>query len=215
MIDFITTHWLEILGTLVGLVYLWLELKANKYMWIAGVIMPAISIFVYYDAGLYADLGINVYYLVAAVYGYVLWQLTFRKNKRKKDSKTKELPISRTPRKMYWILFATFALAFVAIGLILKLQTDSTVPWWDSFTTAMSIVGMWMLARKWIEQWWTWIIVDGVCFGLYIYKGIYFYAALYGFYTIVAVYGYYKWKRMMGAAPSRPPRGGGEERPNY
>jgi nicotinamide mononucleotide transporter len=65
----------------------------------------------------------------------------------------------------------------------------------------MSIVGMWMLARKWIEQWWTWIIVDGVCFGLYIYKGIYFYAALYGFYTIVAVYGYYKWKRMMGAAP--------------
>ena len=177
-------------------------------MWIAGIIMPAISIFVYYDAGLYADLGINVYYLVAAVYGYVLWQLTFRKNKRKKDSKTKELPISRTPRKMYWILFATFALAFVAIGLILKLQTDSTVPWWDSFTTAMSIVGMWMLARKWIEQWWTWIIVDGVCFGLYIYKGIYFYAALYGFYTIVAVYGYYKWKRMMGAAhrPTDPPQ---------
>ncbi|MBP5479439.1 MAG: nicotinamide mononucleotide transporter, partial [Bacteroidaceae bacterium] len=78
MIDFITTHWLEILGTLVGLVYLWLELKANKYMWIAGIIMPAISIFVYYDAGLYADLGINVYYLGAAIYGYVLWQLTFR-----------------------------------------------------------------------------------------------------------------------------------------
>ena len=72
----------------------------------------------------------------------------------------------------------------------------------------MSIVGMWMLARKWIEQWWTWIIVDGVCFGLYIYKGIYFYAALYGFYTIVAVYGYYKWKRMMGAAhrPTDPPQ---------
>ena len=61
---------LEIIGTLVGLVYLWLEYKASIWLWIASIIMPAIYIFVYYEAGLYADFGINIYYLGAAVYGW-------------------------------------------------------------------------------------------------------------------------------------------------
>ena len=77
-------------------------------------------------------------------------------------------------------------------------RTDSTVPWWDAFTTALSIVGMWMLARKWLEQWWVWMLVDVVSCGLYIYKGIYFYAALYGIYAVVAWYGYRKWKGLSG-----------------
>ncbi|MCR5312466.1 MAG: nicotinamide riboside transporter PnuC [Bacteroidaceae bacterium] len=192
-IEYLTDNWLEILGTLIGIIYLWLELKANIYMWIAGIIMPAISIFVYYDAGLYADFGINVYYLIAAIYGFAVWTM---KDKHAK-TKNKELPITYTPKSMYAILLATFVLAFLAIGFILVNFTDSNVPWWDSFTTALSIVGMWMLARKWIEQWWTWIAVDAVCCGLYIYKGIFFYSALYGLYTIIAIYGYFEWKKIM------------------
>ena len=65
---------LEIIGTLVGLLYLWLEYKASIYLWIAGIIMPAIYIFVYYNAGLYADFGINIYYLGAAIYGWMMWK---------------------------------------------------------------------------------------------------------------------------------------------
>ena len=75
--------------------------------------------------------------------------------------------------------------------------TDSNVPWLDSFTTALSIVGMWMLARKYVEQWWAWIGVDAVSTGLYIYKGLDFTAALYGLYTIIAIFGYFKWKKLM------------------
>ena len=67
-------NWLEIIGTLVGLVYLWLEYKASIWLWLASVIMPAIYIFVYYEAGLYADFGINIYYLGAAVYGWLVWK---------------------------------------------------------------------------------------------------------------------------------------------
>ena len=70
---------LEIFGTLVGLVYLWLEYRASIYLWIAGVVMPAIYIFVYYKAGLYADFGINIYYLIAAVYGWFFWMWGHRK----------------------------------------------------------------------------------------------------------------------------------------
>ena len=66
-------NFLEIFGTIVGLVYLWLEYRASIYLWIAGIVMPAIYIFVYYKAGLYADFGINIYYLIAAIYGWVFW----------------------------------------------------------------------------------------------------------------------------------------------
>lgn len=188
-------NYLEIIGATVGLVYLWLEYRASIYLWIAGIIMPAIYIFVYYDAGLYADFGINIYYLLAAVYGWMAWM--YGGNSRKGEKK--ELPITHAPMKIYLPLTIVFLVAFVGIAWILIEFTDSNVPWLDSFTTALSIVGMWMLARKYVEQWWVWIVVDVVCCGLYIYKDLYFTSALYGLYSIIAIFGYFKWQR--DAAP--------------
>ena len=193
---------LEIFGTLVGLVYLWLEYRASIYLWIAGVVMPAIYIFVYYKAGLYADFGINIYYLIAAVYGWFFWMWGHRKKKcrpadQPTDGRSKALPIVHTPWKSYHPLTVVFIVAFIGIAWILIEYTDSNVPWLDSFTTALSIVGMWMLARKYIEQWFAWIIVDIVCCGLYIYKDLYFTSALYGLYSIIAIFGYFKWKKLM------------------
>ena len=85
----------------------------------------------------------------------------------------------------------------IVIVSILIQYTDSTVPWLDSFTTALSIVAMWMLARKYVEQWLIWIVVDTVSAGLYIYKGLYFTAGLYAFYAIIAYFGYKEWRRLM------------------
>ena len=196
MQDYLRDNWIEILGTICGVVYLYQELKASIWMWLTGIIMPALSLFVYYETGLYADFGINVYYLFASVYGFFVWQFG-----KKKDQA--ERPITHTPHHKYWLLTLTFTLCFVAIGFLLQAYTDSTVPWWDSFTTALSIVGMWMLARKWLEQWWTWVAVDAVSSAIYIYKGIYFYAALYGLYTLIAIYGYFKWKQLMTQSSSQ------------
>lgn len=193
-------HTLEIIGTLVGLLYLWLEYRASIYLWIAGIIMPAIYIFVYYDAGLYADFGINIYYLGAAIYGWMMWKYgTFLRRKllRRETAQQEELPITRMPLRYLLPLTAIFVVTLIGIAYILINFTDSNVPWLDSFTTALSIVGMWMLARKYVEQWWTWIAVDAVSTGLYIYKGLDFTAALYGLYTIIAIFGYFKWKKMM------------------
>ena len=92
-------------------------------------------------------------------------------------------------------LAAVFAVTFVGIAWVLINFTDSNVPWLDSFTTALSIIGMWMLARKYAEQWWAWVGVDAMSTGLYIYKGLDFTAALYGLYTIIAIFGYFKWKK--------------------
>ena len=182
---------LEIIGTLVGLVYLWLEYKASIYLWIASIIMPAIYIFVYYEAGLYADFGINIYYLGAAVYGWMMWKYGG------KTKETNELPITQMPIRN-WLKAGVVCLVInFLIGWILVNFTDSDVPWWDAFTTALSVIGMWMLARKYLEQWLVWIVVDVVCVGLYIYKELYFTSGLYALYAIIAIFGWLNWKKMM------------------
>lgn len=186
---------IEILGTIVGLAYIWLEYRASIYLWITGIIMPAIYLFIYYNAGLYADFGINIYYLAIALYGWIAWKTGFSITGRHKESK--ELTISRMSKEGLYKAIAIYIAAQLMIAWILSSYTDSNVVWADSFTTALSIVGMWMLARKYLEQWWIWIVVDIASSGLYIYKELYFTAVLYMLYAIIAIFGYFKWKRMM------------------
>lgn len=186
---------LEVIGTIVGLAYLWLEYKASIYLWIASIIMPAIYIFVYYEAGLYADFGINIYYLAIAVYGWITWKYGHKFLKQPKE--VKELPITHLSASGWMKAIGAYVIAQFLIAWILIQYTDSMVPWIDAFTTALSIVGMWMLARKYVEQWGVWMIVDVVSAGLYVYKELYFTAGLYAIYAIIAIFGYKKWKSMM------------------
>lgn len=185
---------LEIFGFLVGLLYLYWEYHADPKMWFANIAMPTISFWVYYRAGLYADFAMNCYYFIIAIYGYAVW--TMRGRRAKKEGK-KQLPITHIPMKILAICIVAFAGVYGIIVYWLLNFTDSTVPWLDGFTTALSIIAMWMLARKYIEQWIAWILVDGVCVYLYIFKDRPFYAVLYGCYTVIAFFGYAKWRRLM------------------
>lgn len=187
---------LEIFGTIVGLVYLWLEYKASIYLWIVSVIMPAINLFVYFNAGLYADFAMDIYYLVIAVYGWMVWRYGL---KMKVEKKAKPAVITHLPFRVSAVLLLVFVVLFVVIAQVLIHFTNSTVPWLDSFTTSLSIIAMWVLARKHLEQWLIWIVVDAVSAYLYAYKGLYFYCGLYTLYIIVAVFGYRKWRSMMVA----------------
>ena len=182
---------LEIIGTIVGLIYLWLEYRASIYLWAASIVMPAIYLFVYYDAGLYADFGINIYYLFAAIYGWAVWKYGNTTHEQQ------ELPITHIPLRNGLKALAVFVVAFIAIAWILINHTDSDVPWCDAFTTALSIIGMWMLARKYVEQWLVWLVVDMITVGLYIYKGIPITASLYLLYCALAVVGYRRWLRQI------------------
>lgn len=185
----------EIAGFVIGVIYLWWEYHANRLMWLASVIMPAVSLYVYYSRGLYADFGINIYYLIIAVYGFLHWSRGGDAHDSKTKSK-KQRDVTHAPRRAWVIVPLMTGVLWVALWWILTRFTNSTVPIPDAFTTALSIVAMWMLARKWAEQWLAWLVVDAVCVGLYIYKGIYLYAGLYAIYTVIAVMGYAKWCRM-------------------
>lgn len=193
---------LEFLGFTVGLVYLWFEYHANPRMWIASVVMPMISMWIYWRKGLYADFGINIYYLAIAVYGYAVW--TSRRGAGPSATRSEPRPITRMPAWAWGGAGAAFVLIWWGLYMWLSRMTDSNVPLYDSFTTALSIVALWMLARKYVEQWLAWLVVDAVCVGLYIYKGIYLYASLYTVYTVIAWLGYRKWRRMMAAPGASP-----------
>lgn len=181
---------LELCGCVVGLVYLWLEYKASIWLWLAGIIMPALYIWIYYDSGLYADMGINIYYLLASIYGWAAWKFG------KGTSGDKGTDITGFPIRLLPAYLAATAVFTYIIWLILTNFTDSTVPIADSFTTALSIIGMWMLSKKYAEQWLAWILVDVVSCVLYWYKDLYFTSALYGLYALIAVGGYLKWRKM-------------------
>ena len=184
-------NWLEVVGTIVGLVYLYLEYKASIYLWIASVIMPAIYLVVFYDAGLYADTAINIYYLIIALYGWFAW--------RYGSEQKSELTITHASTKVWVAMAATYIVAQLLFSAVLIYLTDSDVPLFNGATAALSVVGMWMLARKYIEQWIVWIVVDILSAALYLYKGLEPTAVLYILYAVIAIFGYRKWKKLMTA----------------
>ena len=188
---------IDMAGLVLGLIYLWLEYKASIWLWLAGVIMPIVHGYLYWERGLYADFGMEIYYVLAAIYGYVLWRWHSR---RADGDKKAEKAVSRFPLRQVLPVAIIGLVLWALIYWILVRFTDSSVPLCDSFTTALSMVAMWALAQKYAEQWLLWFVVDAVCAVLYVYKQIPFTAALYGFYTVIALLGYRQWLRMIPAA---------------
>jgi nicotinamide mononucleotide transporter len=219
MTEFLSTHWLDIVTTILGLIYLVLEYRASIALWVVGIVMPAMDIYLYWSHGLYGDAGMAVYYTLAAIYGYAVWKFgaKWKRMLKRKASEaagsdkaldadgsdkavdaaggsSEELPITFFPRRLILRTLGFFLLAWAATYYVLVAYTNSTVPLLDAFTNALSFVGLWALARKYVEQWLFWIAVDVVCCYLYVVKGIPFKAGLYGLYVVIAVMGYRKWK---------------------
>ncbi len=184
----ISNHYEEILGTLFSLVYLYFSIKQNIWLWPLGLISSAIYVYVFFKAGIYADMALQVYYVVISIYGWYYW------SRKKTKNTNSEVKVKYTgKRNAVFLLIITTAL-FIVIAFVLKNYTDSQIPFWDAFTTAASITATWMLAKKYIEHWIVWVLVDLVSSGLYVYKNLYFTVFLYLVYTVMAVVGYFQWK---------------------
>lgn len=188
---------LQIAGVALGLLYLWLEYRADIWLWAVGAIMPAVHGVLYFRSGLYADCAMQVYYLLAALYGFAVWYTGRRGHTAAADREADSSGICRTPLVRVAPLVCAYVLLHGAIYWLLVRFTDSSVPFWDAMTTALSAVAMYMLARKYVEQWLVWLAVDAITVGLYICKGIPLTAALYGLYTLLAAAGYLRWRRML------------------
>lgn len=188
MINYIYSHYIEILGSILSVIYLYLSIKQKVSLWIFGFMCSALYIVVFFQSKFYADMTLQFYYLGVSIYGWFSW-------KEKAKQTGKELPIKKTNLRNVLILLPITIIVLFLYYYVLKNHTDSPLPFADSFTTALSITATWMLAKKMIEHWILWIIVDSVSAGLYFYKELYPTTVLFVIYTIMAVIGWIQWRK--------------------
>ncbi len=181
-----------------GLLYLFLEIRQHRAMWVVGFLTSLVYVFVFFFSKIYADMGLNIYYVAISIYGF--WQWTRKSGTGTSGTgeaaATQEAILYRnmTPRLFAGISFAILAL-FALLYYVLHHFTDSPIPVGDAFTTAVGIVATWMLARRIIEHWIFWIIVNCVSVYLYYLRGLYPTMFLYICYAVLAAIGLYTWKK--------------------
>ena len=195
IIQWLFNNYIEIFGAISGLLYLYFAIRQKIWLWPLGLITSALYVYVFYGERLYADMGMQLYYVVISIYGWYYW--VYGSGKDEKNT----LPVSALTRKLGVVLLVITACFYVILVYMLKKLPEllhvevSELLYWDAFTTAASIIATWMLARKIIQHWLIWIVVDAISLGLYIYKGMYPTVVLFLVYTLMAFKGYIEWKK--------------------
>ena len=212
--DWLAKNWVEIFGAVTGIIYVFLEIKQNLWLWPVGIVTSAVYILVFFTSKFYADMSLQAYYLVISCLGWYWWlqggrrkATGGRKEKEVRLSSQEEpgvdyeelnkLKVTRLKLRTGLILLGVFAGIYFIIWLSLSKLTDSPVPEWDSFITSLSIVATWMLARKIYEHWFLWIVVNSVSSGLFMIKGLYPTVGLYLIYLVMSFAGLREWKRSL------------------
>lgn len=184
--NILATSWLEFVAVFFGLLSVWFARKENILVYPTGIINVLIYVYICFKVGLYADMGINAFYFVMSIYGWVKWSM------KMEDKHVR--PISYATVKEWTISIAGTILSFFVLYFILKNYTDSTVPFWDALTTAIFIVGMWLMAFKKIENWLFWIAGDLACIPLFASKGLVLTSFQYAVFLGLAIAGYTAWR---------------------
>lgn len=181
--EFIPTDPYEIIASLTGVISVYFSFKKNILTFPFGIISVLLFVKLCFEAGIYADMGINIFYFLMSVYGWISW------------GKSKEFIIKKLNNKLNGYLILLTGFLWLVIFFLLENFTDSNVAWIDSLTTALCISGMLLMAWRNIENWIYLLIANIISIPLYIYKELYFSALLFLILTIFAVLGYLNWKK--------------------
>ena len=186
---------LEMIGVVFGFLSVWYAKKENILVFPTGIISTGIFVYILWVYGLLGDMLINAYYFSMSITGWYLWT-------RKVDA-DHFIPITKTNRKeKKWSIFL-FVSAVVFVFLVYTFfdKFNSWTAYVDTLTTAIFFVGMWLMAKKKLENWIYWIIGDVISVPLYLYKGLIFTSLQYLLFTIIAFYGYMAWKKNLNKSP--------------
>jgi nicotinamide mononucleotide transporter len=182
----------EVLGFVTGAVCVWLLARQIIWNWPIGIANNALYLIVFLRSGLYGDAGLQVVYMILGAYGWWTWlQVTPGRA---------ELPITRISGGTWTWLIPAVGVAAIVLAFFLARFTDSTVPGWDGFTTALSLAAIYGQSRKYVESWWIWIAADVIYIPLYIYKHLWLTSVLYLVFLILCVIGLREWRRVMREA---------------
>ncbi len=183
---------LEIIGSLFGLLSVWFSKRDNILVFPTGIISTAIFVYILSVYGLLGDMMINGYYFIMSIYGWYIWT--------KKVDKENFIPITEIEtRREYKISFLIFVATLIFVAIIYSIfdKWNSWTAYVDTFTTAVFFLGMWLMAKKKLENWQLWILGDIISIPLYLYKGLVFSAFQYAIFTIIAIYGFKAWKKQL------------------
>lgn len=190
LLSWLSINWIEFAAALVSITYVILSIKQIIWLWFFGILSAIMYAWVYRNSGFYAGMALQVYYGVISVYGWYHWSVRTGRN-----DKTAGLPVIRLHRPLLIMLIGVWLVIWLVIGEILHQLTDSEIPFWDSFTASGGVVATWMLARKILEHWIFWIIIDLVSIGLYVWQELYITSLLFFLYVIMAMAGYSQWRK--------------------
>ncbi len=189
ILNWLSSNWVELFASVLAFIGIFLQIKQNAWYWFTSIIVVSLYIYVFFISGFYADMAFQFYYLIVSVYGWYFW-ITGKNKNKKTEVKTRVLT-----NKQWIYSIVVFILLYALIYTILTNLTDSQIAEGDAFTTSLSFVATWLLARKILENWLFWIVVDVVSTGMYVYKGLYPTAILFTALSILAVVGFIQWRK--------------------
>jgi len=203
----LSNNYIEIFGAVTGILYVFLEIRQNPLLWPVGIVTSGVYIYVFYTGKLYADMGLQTYYVVISILGWYWWVRGVRhkgqnhvtindgKANNPEVEKTEKLSVTRLQLNTGIKLAVVFILLYLSIWFLLRELTDSPVPAADSFITSISIIATWMLARKIYEHWYLWIVVNTSMVVFCLYRGLYPTLVLYIVYGTMSFAGLKSWSK--------------------
>lgn len=195
LVELSHTSFLELLGVVFGVVQVLLAKSNRILLYPFGIASVLITIYIMFAAGLYAEVLLNIYYLIMSIYGWLYW------GKGHQGDDTEKIAIAYSGKKEWMVTILIVGLGFPLLYWALTRFTDSTVPIWDAWITATAWAGMWLLARRKIENWILLNISNAFAIPLLVYKGLHLYSLLTLFLFIIAVFGYFEWKKTIRTKP--------------
>ncbi len=183
---------IEIIGALTGVLFVYLEIFQNRWMWFIGGISALIYIYVFFIESLYAVSLVQLYFLAASIYGWILWSRDSNKNDSNND---KDLKIIRMSSKVTIISILISVLVFFILWYVLKVWSSDPLPALDSLIATTSMLATYWVAKRFIYHWFLWIICNMLSIGLYLYQALYPTVILYFIYLIAAIIGYIHWRK--------------------
>ncbi len=182
------TSWLEVIAVIFGIASVWYSKQENILVYPTGIVSVVIAVYITLESKLYAESGINAYYFAMSVYGWYYWTHA--------DPDKPQVLVTRSNKSEHLIALAITCVSFLLIRFGLDF-TDSDVPNLDAITTATAITGMWLMAKKKLENWIYWIITDLIATPLYFYKELYYFSLQFLLFTVLAIWGYFSWKKSL------------------
>jgi len=185
--------WLELVAVVLALAMVGFNMRVNPLGWPLAIISSLLYFALFWNSRLYGDASLQIFFAIVALWGWWQWL-------RGTQADGSALRVRMTSGRMRWWLLAALAAAWPATGLFLKTFTNTDVPWWDAFPTAASVLGQWLLGRKYVENWLAWIVVNVVSVGLFAYKGLWLTTLLYSLFIAMSFVGWRAWRRLLTPA---------------